>query len=57
LLAPHLTPDQFTTAAALALPSIEYIEADPMYTFIPGVTIFLLVLAINLPGRALREGP
>lgn len=35
--------------------SIAYLEADPMYTFIPGVTIFLLVLAFNLFGDALRD--
>jgi peptide/nickel transport system permease protein len=35
--------------------SIAYLEADPMYTFIPGVTIFLLVLAFNLFGDSLRD--
>jgi peptide/nickel transport system permease protein len=35
--------------------SIQYVSADPMYTFIPGVTIFLLVLAFNLFGDALRD--
>ncbi|HEX8345659.1 MAG TPA: ABC transporter permease [Actinoplanes sp.] len=35
--------------------SIGYISADPMYTFLPGVTIFLLVLAFNLFGDALRD--
>ncbi|MGK5678324.1 ABC transporter permease [Actinoplanes sp. URMC 104] len=35
--------------------SIQYISADPMYTFIPGVTIFLLVLAFNLFGDSLRD--
>ena len=35
--------------------SIQYVSADPMYTFIPGATIFLLVLAFNLFGDALRD--
>jgi len=35
--------------------SIGFISSDPMYTFIPGVTIFLLVLAFNLLGDALRD--
>ncbi len=35
--------------------SISYISADPMYTFIPGITIFLLVLAFNLFGDSLRD--
>ncbi len=35
--------------------SISYISADPMYTFVPGITIFLLVLAFNLFGDSLRD--
>jgi peptide/nickel transport system permease protein len=35
--------------------SIAFLQADPMYTFIPGVTIFLLVLAFNLFGDSLRD--
>ncbi len=35
--------------------SIGYVSADPMYTFVPGVTIFLLVLAFNLFGDSLRD--
>jgi peptide/nickel transport system permease protein len=35
--------------------SIAYISADPMYTFVPGVTIFALVLAFNLLGDSLRD--
>jgi peptide/nickel transport system permease protein len=35
--------------------SIQYVSADPMYTFLPGVTIFLLVLAFNLFGDSLRD--
>jgi peptide/nickel transport system permease protein len=35
--------------------SIQYISADPMYTFVPGVTIFFLVLAFNLFGDSLRD--
>jgi len=35
--------------------SIQYVSADPMYTFVPGVTIFFLVLAFNLFGDSLRD--
>lgn len=35
--------------------SIQYLSADPTYTFVPGVTIFLLVLAFNLFGDSLRD--
>nr|WP_296065717.1 ABC transporter permease [uncultured Actinoplanes sp.] len=35
--------------------SIAFVSSDPMYTFVPGVTIFLLVLAFNLFGDALRD--
>ncbi|MBQ0894905.1 ABC transporter permease [Micromonospora purpureochromogenes] len=35
--------------------SLRYLETDPMYVFFPGVTIFLLVLAFNLFGDALRD--
>ena len=35
--------------------SISYISADAMYTFLPGITIFLLVLAFNLFGDSLRD--
>jgi peptide/nickel transport system permease protein len=35
--------------------SIQFLQADPMYTLVPGVTIFLLVLAFNLFGDSLRD--
>jgi peptide/nickel transport system permease protein len=35
--------------------SIAFVSSDPMYTFVPGVTIFLLVLAFNLFGDSLRD--
>ena len=35
--------------------SIAYVQADPMYTIVPGVTIFLLVLSFNLLGDSLRD--
>ena len=35
--------------------SIGYLSSDPMYTFLPGMTIFLLVLAFNLFGDSLRD--
>ncbi|WP_262281781.1 ABC transporter permease [Micromonospora sp. MA102] len=35
--------------------SIGYVASDPWYTLFPGLTIFLLVLAFNLLGDALRD--
>ena len=35
--------------------SIRYVASDPYYTFFPGLTIFLLVLAFNLLGDSLRD--
>ncbi|WDZ82685.1 ABC transporter permease [Micromonospora cathayae] len=35
--------------------SIGYVATDPYYTLFPGLTIFLLVLAFNLFGDALRD--
>ncbi|MCP3784330.1 ABC transporter permease [Micromonospora sp. A3M-1-15] len=35
--------------------SIPYLQTDPAYVFFPGVTIFILVLAFNLLGDALRD--
>jgi peptide/nickel transport system permease protein len=35
--------------------SIPYLQTDPAYVVFPGVTIFLLVLAFNLFGDALRD--
>ncbi|WP_422733455.1 ABC transporter permease [Micromonospora sp. WMMD558] len=35
--------------------SIGYVASDPWYTLFPGLTIFILVLAFNLFGDALRD--
>jgi peptide/nickel transport system permease protein len=35
--------------------SLNYLQTDPAYVFFPGVTIFVLVLAFNLFGDALRD--
>jgi len=35
--------------------SIDYLQGDPAYVFFPGITIFVLVLAFNLFGDALRD--
>ncbi|MGE5826965.1 MAG: ABC transporter permease [Micromonosporaceae bacterium] len=35
--------------------SIQWMRADPMYTFVPGFLIFVLVLSFNLFGDALRD--
>jgi peptide/nickel transport system permease protein len=35
--------------------SLDYLQTDPAYVFFPGVTIFVLVLAFNLFGDALRD--
>jgi peptide/nickel transport system permease protein len=35
--------------------SLSYLQTDPAYVFFPGVTIFVLVLAFNLFGDALRD--
>ena len=35
--------------------SLNYLQTDPAYVFFPGVTIFVLVLAFNLLGDALRD--
>lgn len=35
--------------------SIQWIRVDPMYTFIPGIAIFVLVLTFNLFGDSLRD--
>jgi peptide/nickel transport system permease protein len=35
--------------------SLDYLQTDPAYVFFPGVTIFVLVLALNLFGDALRD--
>lgn len=35
--------------------SIKWVATDPYYTFFPGLTIFLLVLAFNLLGDSLRD--
>jgi peptide/nickel transport system permease protein len=33
----------------------QYFEIDPTYLFIPGLTLFLTVLAFNLLGDGLRD--
>lgn len=35
--------------------SLDYLQTDPAYVFFPGITIFILVLAFNLFGDALRD--
>ena len=35
--------------------SEQWLQVDPAYFFIPGLTIFVLVLAFNLFGDALRD--
>jgi peptide/nickel transport system permease protein len=45
------TPD----FGAMIFRSLSYLETDPAYVFFPGITIFLLVLAFNLFGDALRD--
>jgi len=45
------TPD----LGRLIFDSTTYLRADPAYTLIPGTTLFLLVLAFNLFGDALRD--
>jgi peptide/nickel transport system permease protein len=35
--------------------SLNYLQTDPAYVFFPGVTIFVLVLAFNLFGDAVRD--
>ncbi|MBV1854885.1 ABC transporter permease [Catellatospora tritici] len=35
--------------------SIDYLQTDPAYVFFPGITIFVMVLAFNLFGDALRD--
>jgi peptide/nickel transport system permease protein len=35
--------------------SLNYLQTDPAYVLFPGVTIFVLVLAFNLFGDALRD--
>jgi peptide/nickel transport system permease protein len=45
------TPD----LGRMILYSVNYIQADPWYTFFPGFTILLLVLAFNLLGDSIRD--
>jgi peptide/nickel transport system permease protein len=37
------------------LNSVPFYSVDPMYTFIPGMALFLLVLAFNLFGDSVRD--
>ncbi|GAA4694260.1 ABC transporter permease [Phytohabitans rumicis] len=45
------TPD----FGAMIFESIKYLQGDPAFVFFPGVAIFVLVLAFNLFGDALRD--
>lgn len=40
---------------AMLLASVPFYSVDPMYTFIPGFALFLLVLAFNLLGDSVRD--
>lgn len=40
---------------AMLLASVPFYSVDPMYTFIPGMALFLLVLAFNLFGDSVRD--
>ena len=35
--------------------AVDFYEADPMYMIVPGVAIFITVLAFNLFGDGLRD--
>jgi peptide/nickel transport system permease protein len=40
---------------AMLLDSVPFYSVDPMYTFIPGIALFFLVLAFNLLGDSVRD--
>ena len=40
---------------AMLLASVPFYRVDPMYTFIPGFALFILVLAFNLLGDSVRD--
>ncbi len=40
---------------AMLLASVPFYGVDPMYTFIPGIALFILVLAFNLLGDSVRD--
>jgi len=40
---------------AMLLQSVPFYGVDPMYTFIPGIGLFLLVLGFNLFGDSVRD--
>lgn len=40
---------------AMLLASVPFYRVDPMYTFIPGFALFILVLAFNLLGDSIRD--
>ncbi|CAB4341658.1 unannotated protein [freshwater metagenome] len=40
---------------SMLLASVPFYSVDPMYTFIPGFALFLLVLAFNLLGDSVRD--
>jgi peptide/nickel transport system permease protein len=35
--------------------SVTYYQVDPLYLFIPGTSLFIVVLAFNLLGDSLRD--
>ena len=39
----------------MLLASVPFYRVDPMYTFIPGFALFILVLAFNLLGDSVRD--
>ena len=48
-------PESVPSFGRMIYRSISYVQTDPAYVFFPGVTIFVLVLAFNLFGDALRD--
>ncbi|MEU6075613.1 ABC transporter permease [Micromonospora sp. NPDC047074] len=48
-------PESVPSFGRMIYRSIGYLETDPAYVFFPGITIFLIVLAFNLFGDALRD--
>jgi peptide/nickel transport system permease protein len=40
---------------AMLLGSVPFYSVDPLYTFIPGIGLFLLVLGFNLFGDSVRD--
>ncbi|MER7416183.1 ABC transporter permease [Micromonospora peucetia] len=48
-------PESVPSFGRMIYRSIDYLQTDAAYVFFPGITIFLLVLAFNLFGDALRD--